>query len=203
MAQSNRFVPLLGAALVLAACTNGPRGNAPDAGAAALVIARLDSVSVTWNPSDRTLRAWSPQGAAMWKVVLPGDDTLVARPCTAPDSSLYARGHNALYAVSPAGALTWTHRLADIELDDLVKAPAPMTNSGVVFAATPTTLVALAPDGVEMWKYLLPKGEVVRSPPTVGPNGLITLVTSASVVQIAGDGVQVWQKPLGDGAKAQ
>lgn len=186
------------AALCVALFTCKPPAAPADAGSSGVVLSRLDSVVVSWSAADRRFRAWSSKGEPLWTVALPGDDSLVAPPCGAPDSSVYARGQSALYAISSTGSLAWSHRLEGEQPDDAVRAPAAMSNSGVVFASSPSLLVALAPDGVEMWKYLLPKGETIRSPPTVAPNGLITIVTSASVIQLAGDGVPVWQKPAAD-----
>jgi outer membrane protein assembly factor BamB len=192
-----RITPARGVAVlwllwVPVAC-RAPVGPA-DAGLPVVVVSRLDSVALTWTPEDKTLRAWSPKGAALWAFTLPDGDSLVAAPCVAPDSSVYARGRDTLYAVSATGTLVWSRKVVNEQPAPLsTQAPAALTNSGVVYASDPRTLVALTPDGVEMWRHVIGVNDVLRSSPVTAPNGLITVVTTSAVLQVASDGLLQWR----------
>lgn len=183
--------------LGLSACR--PSATAPatlDAGApAAVLLTRLDSVAVQYLPLERRFVAWSPGGTVLWTVVLPNEDALLGRPCVAPDSTIYARGHRGLYALSPDGKVAWDYATQPFEGAEEVGTPAPMRNSGVILAVAPHTVVALAPDGVEMWRHRLTKQRTLRSAPAVGPNGFISLATSDAVVQLGDDGLVAWDRP--------
>lgn len=183
--------------LGLSACRPSTPAPAPlDAGPpASVLVTRLDSVAVQYLPPERRFVAWSPAGAVLWTVVLPDDDALLGRPCVAPDSTVYARGHKGLYALSPDGKVAWDYATQAFDGAEVVGSPAPMRNSGVVLAVAPHTVVALAPDGVEMWRHRLTKQRTLRSAPAVGPNGFISFATSDAVVQLGDDGLVVWDRP--------
>ncbi|MCA3011426.1 MAG: PQQ-binding-like beta-propeller repeat protein [Myxococcaceae bacterium] len=183
-------------ALVVAACRPaGPAAGDGGAAGAAVVFTRLDSVSVHYEPQERRFTAWSPAGATVWTVTLPNDDVLVGVPCVAPDSSVYVRGRKALYALSPAGALAWDYAAAPLDEAPSLASPAALRNSGAVLATALNTVVALAPDGAEMWRHRLTKQRTLRSAPSVGPNGFVTFATSDGLTQIGEDGLTVWERP--------
>lgn len=184
-------------ALSLSACA-GSAPSPPDGGfQASQLISRFDSVIVQYAPEESRLLAWSPAGKVLWSTPLPPGEQFVARPCVAPDSTVYLRGTRAVYALTVEGRLAWDYAIPAFEGMRDLGAPAPMRNSGVVVAVAPNTVAALAPDGVEIWRHRLTRNRTLRSAPIVGPSGYITLATSDSLLQLGDDGLVVWDPPAG------
>jgi outer membrane protein assembly factor BamB len=182
-------------AWTLCACAE-PAPSSPDGGfQASLLVSRYDSVIVQYAPGDNRLLAWSPAGKVLWSTPLPAGEQVVSRPCVAPDSTVYLRGTKGVYALTVDGKLAWDYAIAPFEGMRELGAPAPMRNSGVALAVAPNTVVALAPDGVEMWRHRLSRNRTLRSAPIVGPSGYITLATSDSLLQLGDDGLVVWDPP--------
>lgn len=190
-----RFTLPLCLAVTLCACRE-PAPPTPDGGVqASMLVSRLDSVIVHYAAAENRLVAWSPAGAVLWSTPLPAGEQLVTRPCVAPDSTVYLRGSRGVYALSVDGKLSWDYAIPPFEGMRELGAPAPLRNSGVVVAVAPNTLVALAPDGVEIWRHRLNRNRTLRSAPVVGPSGYITLATSESILQLGDDGLVIWDPP--------
>ena len=70
------------------------------------VVALGDS-TVAITMADNQLVGYSHAGQSRWTYTLPDGDRLIAAPVIAPNSEIYLRGVNGLYAVDPNGNLTW------------------------------------------------------------------------------------------------
>jgi PQQ-like domain len=76
-------------------------------------LAALGDSTVAVTHGDNALVAYSNEGLPRWTFKLPAGDKLTALPVSAPNSYVYLRGMNSLYAVDGAGMLVWAKEISD------------------------------------------------------------------------------------------
>jgi len=131
--------------------------------------------------------AFTPAGVPLWEVRTGG--VITATPTLGLDGTIYVIDSvtSYLHAVTSAGALKWSY------LTPVASAPAFATN-GTVYVSTYGNLVALNPNGTQLWALASPVGTSGGGPasgsfsgaPVVGPDGTIyigdtTISTSVSL----------------------
>lgn len=70
-------------------------------------IVSLGDSTVAVTRGESQLVSYSHDGQVRWTFTLPDGDRLTAAPVTAPNSAIFMRGANGLYAVDPNGNLSW------------------------------------------------------------------------------------------------
>ncbi|MBX3277930.1 MAG: PQQ-binding-like beta-propeller repeat protein [Acidobacteria bacterium] len=168
-----------------AAPQESPRTNTVNGGVVALPNSSVVVVS------GGKVRAWEPNGQSGWSLDLPDGDRAVAPPAAAPNSVVYIRGAQALYAVSPEGKMLWQAKYADDAAH--IKNIVALSDSSAALVTGDTTVVCYATSGEVHWIYTLPDGDRLIAAPAAAPNGLLHLRGRNRLYAVNAEGKWQWQ----------
>lgn len=162
-----------------------PRVHTVDGG----IVALANSCVVV--VSDNKVIAWEPNGESRWRLDLPDGDRAVAPPAAAPNSVVYIRGAQSIYAVSPEGKILWQAKYADDSAQ--IKNILALSDSSAALVTGDTTVVCYATSGEVRWIYTLPDGDRLITAPAAAPNGLLHLRGRNRLYAVNAEGKWQWQ----------
>ena len=134
----------------------------------------------------------------VWKIQLPREESLVAAPGVAANSTTYLLTNKNLRLIDAAGetrfvrAVPFDRRGSDPSRWGLVVLP----DSSVVVSDGRHRACRLDRLGAITWRYALPAGAGMVARPVAGPNGSVYLRTASSLHAVGGDGRLRWRVSL-------
>lgn len=158
--------------------------------------------------------AVSPDGKKQWTYSFPANSFYLAidfgagateparspacsQPAVAADGTSYWIGHG-VFALSKYGKLRWTSEQSDDFLFVCIAA------DGTVYALAHGGLFALTPDGVEDWKFPLPKSKYFAGSIAIGNDGAVYLTTQddaeSAIFALTPQGILKWRYTLDSGS---
>jgi outer membrane protein assembly factor BamB len=139
------------------------------------------------------LYAFGKDGTKRWEY--PTTANLESSPVVADDGTIYIGTKDAkLHAVLPTGAMKWIYPApGDFDWQVL---PALATD-GTIYAAAGSKLVALRPDGKELWRF--ETGSTIRTPVIVDADGIVFVGADSKLFfAISATGNEIWRLAVGD-----
>jgi len=188
---------LLSCIAAVLACTALACTTAPDADSGPVLVTLPDGTIL--QGAGARLRAVTPQGEPAWTYAL-DDDAITTALGIASNSTIYIRGRETLYALSPVGYLLWKASLPGIPADAsgatrAIYRPVATADSGVVVLVAANRVRAHQPDGIVRWTLVIPDEATALTSPLGAPNGDVLIGTDQGLVSISPKGKVNWNRP--------
>lgn len=137
-------------------------------------------------------RAFDLEGTIKWQLLLPDHDVAVAPLSAARNSTTYVRGLRAVYALTPGGAIAWSHPLEPGSFPAeraFLYAAVALSDSGVALVVGRKSIVAIDSDGHARWREEIPSGDLVGAPRALSSGHLLVPTTTGLYAYTPSGGV--------------
>jgi outer membrane protein assembly factor BamB len=134
---------------------------------------------------------FSHDGERLWEFALPDGETIAAPVAAAPNSTVFIRTAETVFAISERGDRLWSVAVPGADVPAVVA----LGNSTVTVTTGSGTLVNLDGDrGTERWKFTMPEGDRVTAAPRVANNSWIYVRGNARIYAVNSDGLPEWDE---------